>query len=362
MKKSFGTGDETAIIEDILRNGQIQISEKERLAYYENVWLEVSNLVSEKCVNPANNRRYTPETIRQALKMAEFSPHPTRTAKQQFLDCVKLLMKKQVLPIQRAKMCLRMTFDNSLNEVVASLLNEVQAEVILRHETNIELLLDPSHYRVLEKFCNEQVSEPRLEVVNLTVIEEGDAGLEIDLARRTLLSDQNQLAVGSVEENKGQDENEEMSEDSVGLSDELAQKAKIYEQQSDDEYGNPIQNLRKSAKKAQKKSKKAKRREKEEEAERVARREKEALRQAERAARRKEEGNIFDANDRSENTKNVGDSESLSTCNTCGGSFTKTQYRSHFKSDWHRYNIKLKMQGATCIGEEEFKLADIDFF
>jgi hypothetical protein len=30
----------------------------------------------------------------------------------------------------------------------------------------------------------------------------------------------------------------------------------------------------------------------------------------------------------------------LKSCHTCGGSFTSAQYRAHFKSDWHRYNVK----------------------
>lgn len=41
----------------------------------------------------------------------------------------------------------------------------------------------------------------------------------------------------------------------------------------------------------------------------------------------------------------------------------QASYREHFKSDLHRYNLKLKMKGAPPVSEEEFRLVDAeDFF
>ena len=37
------------------------------------------------------------------------------------------------------------------------------------------------------------------------------------------------------------------------------------------------------------------------------------------------------------------DSSEMKACNTCGGSFDKESYRQHFRSEWHRFNLKLKM-------------------
>jgi hypothetical protein len=49
------------------------------------------------------------------------------------------------------------------------------------------------------------------------------------------------------------------------------------------------------------------------------------------------------------------------SCNTCGGAFvTAAEYRAHFKSDWHRFNQKLKLQGKGPITEQEFMLCDAD--
>merc|ERR1711871_64118 len=44
-------------------------------------------------------------------------------------------------------------------------------------------------------------------------------------------------------------------------------------------------------------------------------------------------------------------------CNTCGGNFPDAAaYRAHFKSEWHRHNLKLKMKGEPIIPSEELSL------
>jgi len=50
-------------------------------------------------------------------------------------------------------------------------------------------------------------------------------------------------------------------------------------------------------------------------------------------------------------------------CNTCGGFFDSAcEFRAHFRSDWHRFNQKLKMNGSTPISEKEFLLCDSETF
>lgn len=44
------------------------------------------------------------------------------------------------------------------------------------------------------------------------------------------------------------------------------------------------------------------------------------------------------------------------SCSTCEVSFETTEeQRSHFKLDWHRFNIQLKLKGSKCISEEQFE-------
>lgn len=47
----------------------------------------------------------------------------------------------------------------------------------------------------------------------------------------------------------------------------------------------------------------------------------------------------------------------------CHKKLRKRAYREHFKSDLHRYNLKLKLKGVEPVTEEEFRLVDAeDFF
>lgn len=49
------------------------------------------------------------------------------------------------------------------------------------------------------------------------------------------------------------------------------------------------------------------------------------------------------------------------TCATCLGLLFHDvdEQRSHFRSDWHRYNVKTKLHGGTAVAEADFaKLVD----
>ena len=113
LKKCFGTADEEEICRIILMKGQVQVSDMERSAQLESTTKEVASMVAAKCVDPHSNRPYTVSQIRDAMQRAEFCVHPTRSVKQQFLDCVKLIRSKDVLALERAKMELCIVYDSS---------------------------------------------------------------------------------------------------------------------------------------------------------------------------------------------------------------------------------------------------------
>lgn len=49
-------------------------------------------------------------------------------------------------------------------------------------------------------------------------------------------------------------------------------------------------------------------------------------------------------------------------CSTCGGDFGTDMalYRAHFRSDWHRYNLKAKSLKRSVVTEAEFDALDAD--
>mmetsp|Transcript_40361 Transcript_40361/g.121609 ORF Transcript_40361/g.121609 Transcript_40361/m.121609 type:complete len:466 (-) Transcript_40361:124-1521(-) len=400
LRKAFGTTDDEEVCKVILTKGQVQVSDMERSAQLENTQREVAAMVSAKCVDPSSNRPYTTGQIRDAMREVGFMVHPTRSVKQQFLDCVRLLRERDVLRIERAKMELCVIVDGE-DEGKRMVRRLTEAGAIVDEEGSkggrVVVLIDPSLYRTADKLAKE--GRGRMEILRQCVTEEGDVELESELQRKSRRKDQAEAA----ERNEGIADSSDNDNDAIlaGLSRRMERVARISGADDDgegvgslpqaldgdeeDERAAPAQpiNSRKQNRKAQKKSKKAKRREREAVAEREAKAEAERARQRERSERLglgerensssntngSEDDNAGEASPAAQrvsgsngNATNMTLSGNLKACNTCGGTFGPAQYRAHFRSDWHRFNVKLKMKGATPVGEEEFKLCDSDAF
>jgi len=50
----------------------------------------------------------------------------------------------------------------------------------------------------------------------------------------------------------------------------------------------------------------------------------------------------------------------LKACNTCGGAFDAAAYREHFRSEWHRFNLKVKMKNKKPINEAQFLALSVE--
>ncbi|KAF1794285.1 Ribosome maturation protein SBDS, N-terminal [Phytophthora cactorum] len=57
-----------------------------------------------------------------------------------------------------------------------------------------------------------------------------------------------------------------------------------------------------------------------------------------------------------------GETKKARPCSTCGGDFSAdmSKYREHFRSEWHRYNLKRKSKKQPVISEEEFNELDAE--
>lgn len=407
LRKAFGTTDEEEVCKIILTKGQVQVSDMERSAQLESTQREVAAMVSAKCVDPSSNRPYTTGQIRDAMREAGFMVHPTRSVKQQFLDCVRLLRERDVLRIERAKMELCVVADGDRRDEVVRELTEAGAVVDEKASQGsadsstscrIVFLIDPSLYRTVDKLAKENGG--RLEILRQCVTEEGDVELESELQRKSRQRDETQSAARAEKGGGNGASSSDEGDDAVvaGLARRMEKSARVsdgdsndepassrptaapqargYSDEEDDILAQPV-NARKQNKKAQKKSKKAKRRAREEAAERAAKIEAEKARQRERAERLgldTESGGSADgtgdASTAGVEGGGAGGADGTAhapagdtkACNTCGGTFTPAQYRAHFRSDWHRYNIKLKMKGGMPVSEKEFELCDSDAF
>lgn len=394
LKKVFGTTDQEEVIKLILEKGQVQISDLERKAALSNVAREVANMVATKCVHPETNRPYTANQIRDAMKVAEFASQPTsaRSVKQQFLDCVKVIQEKNVLNIQRAKMEVAIVTP-SIDEnssITSRLMEEAKAVVqnndesqtvedtnISNNSLRIRFLIDPSQYRTIESIAKDY--NGTVEIIRHTVMREGDAEMSLELERQHV-SQMNKNEQQHPTKGNGPFDNDSPGSPVSSLVEDFQSMSTNYqesdstpmplqerymEEDDDDDDQYAIVNTRKANKKAQKKSKKAKRREKEDAQIRQQRIEAEKARREEREQRLGKTADEAPTGNLS--NKEGGDQPGQSTvdmkkCNTCGAELPASEYRAHFRSDWHRYNVKLKMKGIAPVCKQEFDLIDSETF
>ena len=222
---------------------------------------------------------------------------------------------------------------------------------------------DPSKYRRLEEIAKDESVGGRLDITRQCVTESGDVALGSELERRAMAQQQYDEAEHDVgPENVSKlDEGDGAGRAVEDLTSRVQVNLRVDDSDNDDEnFSRPAANSRKAQKAAKKKSKKAKRREKEEAAERDERVSAEKERQKRRAERLGL--NAEPSCTRVNGQQPSGGGEGSKSCTTCGGSFTPAEYRAHFRSEWHGYNVKLKLRGVPPVSEEEFRMVDMDAF
>mmetsp|Transcript_23320 Transcript_23320/g.41364 ORF Transcript_23320/g.41364 Transcript_23320/m.41364 type:complete len:470 (+) Transcript_23320:58-1467(+) len=387
LQKVFGTKDEEEIAKLILVKGQLQVSDKERTQQLEKTSAQIAEWVSKNCVHPESDRPYTISQIRHAMQQANFSVHPTKPLKRQYLDCVKLL--QNVMPIQRAKMeLLLLVPPGKAKDEIETALQEHQVKFVVSQERHdgtdgtdgtsttalykYPILVDPSLYRVLNDIVqNVGGDTARIEIINQVVTKQGDVNF--------LEAEMGQTMIQTTD--TGQDDNDsgEESADVDHVTNILSQ-ARINddghddndddgsdqsdEENSDDNNFSMTKSRRKAQKKAKKKNQKAQRRTVEHDDPSTITSTSQQQQINKGPLESSSSGPTAESS--SSQTGRSGGADSASgrkSCNTCGGFFdSPADFRAHFKSDWHRFNQKLKMKGAAPISEKEFLLCDSDTF
>ncbi|KAL3811640.1 hypothetical protein ACHAXA_001397 [Cyclostephanos tholiformis] len=495
LRSCFGHHvDEVEVCRIILDGGVVQVTDMERGARLENMAREISCMISERCIHPTTRRPYTSCQIRDAMRSCGYMVHPTRGAKQQFLDCVKLIRNTGVLELERAKMELALVLVADDEDDYDRVHDDdgggigggggegkgkgKDSDLATRRAVAIELLTnagivpsdispppptaegggggegggnddadrmstpprrivfrsDPSLYRKMDEISRMTCVGGRLEIVRQVVMEEWGmnattamgGGGEFETEQRRRMDDDGD---GIREEKEERRARKYDNNDDDGVDDDDSDiggggggryniSSIVHElrtnlvfgggdnddnaRTSDDDVKTTTtttttatpSSRKKAQKAAQKKSKKAKRREREEVDERDKRIEAERVRQRERAERlgiststvgkgRGGGGESYyvsvDTNadaaaaaldERVDRARMKSGGEggggdvhpALRPCNTCGGAFTPGEYRLHFRSDWHGYNVKLKLRGVPPVSEREFSLCDSDVF
>ncbi|CAO3580752.1 unnamed protein product [Absidia cylindrospora] len=177
LNKCFKTMTQTRF----LKKGELQVAEKERSNQLESMWKDIANIVTDNCVNPQTKRPYTVTMIEKAMQDLHLSVNPKRSSKSQALDVIKQLQEKQLLPIQRAQMRVRITlpqgkdFKKVLKEKIVPLVTSTEEEDFEADELELIALVDPGKYRAINDIVqNDTRGKGQLEIMNLREKEEGD--------------------------------------------------------------------------------------------------------------------------------------------------------------------------------------------
>jgi ribosome maturation protein SDO1 len=371
LKKAFGNTEQEKIAKLILDQGKIQVSDLERQHLLENTLTQIATWVSDNCVHSVSKRPFTMSHIQSALSNFPVQPH--KALKRQYLDAVKFL--KDVLPIERAKMELSFEYNPSDEDFIKETLFAVEVDSYRKSDdggpqTIVVFQVDPSHYRRLNEIC-ETLKDARLEIIQHKVVNT-DETFDNQQATETVskmvdndytYDEEDMKLRGKLEELGIRSENAPPKEDAEKSKPNMTvnqdsdystdNQKEDTDSSSDEAFYASGGNRRKNQRTAQKKEKKKNKRQQEEDSP---------------AEQPKDTSNQTNSNERpvcasTEVPSKNSQEEAGKSCNTCGGVFhNNASYRAHFRSDWHRFNQKLKVKGLQPVSEQEFLLCDAEAF
>ncbi|CAK9034989.1 unnamed protein product [Durusdinium trenchii] len=118
LQKAFGTVDLAEICKMILKDGAVQVSDKEREVHMDSLSKDIVQNIADRLVHTDTGRALTQNAVESALKSIGFSVQPDQPAKKQALKAMEDIQKKLPGSFSRAKMRVRMTFPDHLLESI----------------------------------------------------------------------------------------------------------------------------------------------------------------------------------------------------------------------------------------------------
>ncbi|VDO21564.1 unnamed protein product [Brugia timori] len=191
LNTAFGTDNQFEICKIILEKGDLQVSEKERLAQSDSSFKELANLIANMCVNPDTKRPYSSSVIENALHQTHLSLKPNRSIKQQAhslifsnysynIKALEVIPKlRELMKIDRAEMRLRVSVEakeaKRMHDRLKGMFTEIEVEDWEQGNLEMVGLIDPGTYRLVEELLQKETKKAgRLELLTLKVIGEGD--------------------------------------------------------------------------------------------------------------------------------------------------------------------------------------------
>ncbi|XP_049849110.1 ribosome maturation protein SBDS-like isoform X1 [Schistocerca gregaria] len=156
LVRAFGTTDHAKVCLEILKVGELQVSQKEREDQLRKTYRDIATIISEKCINKQTKKGLTVGMIESALLDIKFKINPSKSARQQVSQAIKALQEETSLPIERSKIRVALELRS---EEMKQRLNEstIAKEWTLESEGNgvLQAWIDPAHYSTLLEMAKE---------------------------------------------------------------------------------------------------------------------------------------------------------------------------------------------------------------
>lgn len=102
LEKSFGTSDTLKVAEEIMRNGELQLTTDQRRQLIDDKKKQIISFISRNCIDPRTGTPHPPLRIEQAVAQIKLSVDPFRPAEEQAKDVIEEL--RALIPIKMEHM------------------------------------------------------------------------------------------------------------------------------------------------------------------------------------------------------------------------------------------------------------------
>lgn len=158
--------------------GELQVGEKERNAELSSLWRDIATQVASRCVDPSTKRPYTVGVIEKAMSEVHYSVKTGKTAKSQSLDVIRAIQAAKTLPLERARMRVRVTMPakegKKVKEKVMPHVEKVEDE---DWDDDWELIatIDPGALKVLNELLEtETKGRGKVETLSFATVGDGE--------------------------------------------------------------------------------------------------------------------------------------------------------------------------------------------
>jgi ribosome maturation protein SDO1 len=134
-------------IEHILRHGALQVASGERNMSQEETLRDICTIVAQKVVHAHTKRPFSAIFIEEAVKSLGISVRPDQPAKKQAMQIVKDLCAKQIIPVVRAQMRLR------ISGCGVEPFQQFAPSTVEVSDNEIVIDVDPEHFRAINELC-----------------------------------------------------------------------------------------------------------------------------------------------------------------------------------------------------------------